>query len=161
MLRFSVMKAAEVELEGHEVGGADSRSGLRTLACDTADSPWWCPGGADFSIETPAAETESQAPPPTAQLTCTHHQPPLMSLPVPSQSLWLPAASPQLVGSQLGEGGAPQAHTDSYWSWGRRAALWLAAAGDQLTMTQTHRSVMSSLQTSKNIKNHRPPDWLL
>lgn len=96
------------------------------ISSEDSDSPWWCPGAADFSIETLAVETVSQAPPPTDQLTCTHHHSPLTYFPVPTHPLWHQAASPQLVGSQLGGGGAPQVHTDSYWSWRRRAALWLA-----------------------------------
>lgn len=54
-------------------------------------------------------------------------------------NLWSrPAASPRLVGSQLEGGGAPLGHTDSYWSWGRKAGLSLAGTNEQIWLAVKH-----------------------
>lgn len=93
------------------------------------DSPWSRPDAADFSTETPAAVTESQAPPPTARQTGRHHRPPLARLPLPSPPLSHPGASSPLVGSQQGGGGGQRAHINSYWSWEEKLRCdWLTTS---------------------------------
>lgn len=79
-------------------------------------SPLSHPGEADSSTETPAAVTASLTPPPADHMTYTHsafpHPSPLLQLHPPRRL----AAAPSQAGSPQAGGGAPQAHTDSYWS---------------------------------------------